>query len=204
MTVEEILLILDSLAKYISYFYPGYVTVYVYNFLKAFTVNETKGVIFKSIAISFLYKTCIDSLQVESLFYYHLTLFFVSVVVPYICYSLQKTEIVLKAFEKLGINTRFETNEIDILDNGEYSAKLRVYLENERVMYEGLLGEKELEPNKKQFIILKQFKKYIVDKDGYSNKSCIESYANDEDKVLLFYEKINRIEKISREIEKEP
>lgn len=204
MTVDEILLVLDSLAKYIVYFYPGYLTVYTYNFLKAFTVNETKAVIFKSIAISFLYKTVIDSLQIEPLLRYHLIIFLVSIIVPYICYRLQNTKIILKVFEKLKINTRFETNEIDILDNGKYSAKVRVYLENEKIVYEGFLGEKELEPNKKQFITLKQFKKYVVDEDGYPKQPYIEDYTNDEDKVLLFYEKINRIEKISREIEEEP
>lgn len=203
MSADDILKILDSIPTYIVYIYPGYLTIYVYNFLKAFTVNDCKGIVFKSVAISFFYKICVDKLPIYSDLYYHSVMVFISILVPYVCFLIQKSNVVLEWFEFFDINTRFETNEIDILDNGIYSAKVRVYLTNENIVYEGYLGEKELEPNKRQFITLRQFKKYTLDENGFPKEPYIEDHNHDEDKVLLFYEKINRIEKIQREIEEE-
>lgn len=58
MSVDDILKIIDSIATYIVYFYPGYISLYVYHFLKAKTLKDEKGTIAKSIVISFLYKIC--------------------------------------------------------------------------------------------------------------------------------------------------
>ena len=54
MSVDDILKIIDSIATYIVYFYPGYISLYVYHFLKAKTLKDEKGTIAKSIVISFL------------------------------------------------------------------------------------------------------------------------------------------------------
>ena len=53
MNANEILRVLDSLAKYIVYVYPGYITIYIYRFLRAKCVDENKEILIKSIAISF-------------------------------------------------------------------------------------------------------------------------------------------------------
>lgn len=43
MSVDDILKLMDSIATYIVYFYPGYISLYVYYFLKAKTVKDEKG-----------------------------------------------------------------------------------------------------------------------------------------------------------------
>lgn len=197
MTAEEIIKILDSLAVYIVYLYPGYLSIYVYNFLKANTVKDSKGIIIKSIAISFLYKIWIDKLPITTDVYYHFVMVILAVVVPYLCYMVQKSEGILDLFEYLDIDTRFENNEIEILDNGEISAWIRVYLKEDNVVYEGFLGEKELEPGKRQFITLKKYRKYILDADGRPKKPYIEESYTDEDMVLLFYQDVYKIEKVN-------
>ena len=53
MSADEILKILDSLTKYVVYFYPGYITIYVFYFLKAYILDDRKEIIPKAIALSF-------------------------------------------------------------------------------------------------------------------------------------------------------
>lgn len=199
MTAEEIIKILDSLATYIVYLYPGYLSIYVYNFLKADTVKDSKGIIIKSIAISFFYKIWIDKLLITTDVQYHFIMVMVAVVIPYLCYMIQKSEVISDLFDFLQIDTRFENNEIEILDNGEISAWIRVYLKQDKVVYEGFLGAKELEPGKRQFITLKKYRKYTLNEEGVPNEPYIEENDSDEDKVLLFYQDVYKIEKVNNQ-----
>lgn len=194
MNANEILRVLDSLAKYIVYVYPGYITIYIYRFLRAKCVDENKEILIKSIAISFLYKLVLDKALSETEIIYHFWMIIISVVIPYIAYLAQKSDTTQHALEVLGINTRLEENEIEILDNGERSAWVKVYLKEDKIVYEGFLGETEMESGKRQFIILKKYRKYTVDKKGHPNP-YIEEHDQDEDKVLIFYEDVKRIEK---------
>ena len=194
MNADEILRVLDSLAKYIVYIYPGYITIYLYRFFRAKRADGNKEILFKSIAISFLYKLALDKALSETEIMYHFWMIIISVIIPYIAYQAQKSSIAQKALEILRINTRFEENEIVILDNGEYSAWVKVYLKEDNIVYEGFLGETEMESGKRQFIILKKYRKYILNKSGHP-KSYIEEHEHDEDKVLIFYDDVKRIEK---------
>lgn len=195
MSADDILKILDSISKYVIYFYPGYLTIYVYYFLKAKTLKDGKSVVWKAIAISFLYKLCLDKLPVSSELSYHFWMILVSVIVPYFAYLLQKSETIIDVFDFLDISTRFEDNEIDILDNGEMSAWVRVYIQDENIVYEGFLGDKELESGKRQFISLKKYRKYMLDDNGKPKEPYIENHNTDDDVVVIFYDKIKIIEK---------
>lgn len=194
MNADEILRVLDSLAKYIVYIYPGYITIYLYRFFRAKCADGNKEIVFKSIAISFLYKLVLDKTLSETEITYHFWMIVISVIVPYIAYQAQKSIVVQSILEILGINTRFEENEIEILDNGKYSAWVKVYLKEDNIVYEGFLGETEMESGKRQFIILKKYRKYILNKSGHP-KPYIEEHEHDEDKVLIFYDDVKRIEK---------
>lgn len=194
MSADEILKILDSIAKYVIYIYPGYITIYLYRFFRAKCVDENKETLFKSIVISFLYKMILDKVPLETEIMYHIWMIIISAAVPYAVYMAQKSDVIQYAMEIFGISTRFEGNEIEILDNGEYSAWVTVYLKEDKVVYEGFLGETEMEQGKRQFIILKKYRKYTLDKKGHPNP-YIEEHEKDEDKVLIFYEDVKRIEK---------
>lgn len=159
MSADEILKILDSIAKYVIYIYPGYITIYLYRFFRAKCVDENKETLFKSIVISFLYKMILDKVPLETEIMYHIWMIIISAAVPYAVYMAQKSDVIQYAMEIFGISTRFEGNEIEILDNGEYSAWVTVYLKEDKVVYEGFLGETEMEQGKRQFIILKKIQK---------------------------------------------
>ena len=54
LSLDDILKLMDSDSNiYSVFFYPGYISLYVYYFLKAKTLKDEKGTIAKSIVISF-------------------------------------------------------------------------------------------------------------------------------------------------------
>lgn len=195
MSVEDILKILDSIAKYIVYFYPGYLTIYIYYFLKAKTLKDDKGIIVKSVVLSFLYKILLDKAYIESEILYHFWMICISIIVPYIGYSIQKSDMLMTFFELYEIPTSFEDNEIDMLDNSDISPWLKIYIKNEQFVYEGFLGSKELEDGKRRFISLKKYRKYILDEYGRPQEPYIENHDTDDDEVVIFYDEIKLIEK---------
>lgn len=195
MSAEDILTILDSIATYIIYFYPGYITLYIYYFLKAKTLQDEKGTVAKAIVLSFLYKTCVDRFLNVSDIRYHVMLILIAIIVPYIAHRLQKSSVLRNIFNALGIDISMEENEIDILDTGEFSSWLKVYLRDSELVYEGYLGDRELESGKKRFISLKKYRKYILDTNGKPSEPYIEENETDDDIVIIYYDDIERIEK---------
>lgn len=205
MAVENILKIIDSLAEYIVYFYPGYMTIYIFYFLRAKTLKDENKVIAKAVVISFIYKLFVDKVPLDKLsqgripldsqIIYHVLLILIAVIVPYIGYRMQNSEKIIGIFNLLKITTRFEDNEIDILDNQEISAWLKVYMQDEKIVYEGFLGDKELESGKRQFISLRKYRKYILGDDGRPKEPYIEEHDSDDDVVVIFYNQIKTIEK---------
>ncbi len=194
VSVDDILKILDSLTRYIVYFYPGYITIYVYYFLKAKTLKEDKGIIAKSVVLSFLYKICIEKFRISSEILYHFTMVTVSIIIPYIVYLIQESDIAREILDFLNIPISFKENEIEALE-GEESPWLVVYMKNEKFVYEGFLGERELEEGKKRFISLKKYRKYILDDEGNPRKPYIKNNMTDDDVVIIYYDDIEIIEK---------
>lgn len=195
MSADDVLKILDSIARYIVYFYPGYITLYVYNFIKAKTLKDEKGTIIKAVVLSFLYKTCIDKLQISSEIAYHFWLILISVVVPYMADFLQKKKALKNILEFLNIPTSLEENEIDMLETEKTSPWLRVYMRDRKFIYEGYLGNRELEEGKRCFISLKQYEKYVLDQNGIPESLCTEKNETDDDVVVIYYDDIMIIEK---------
>ena len=198
MSVDEIITLIDELANYIDYLYPGYITIFLYLFFKAKTLKDEKGVVVKSIVISFLYKLIIKEESCLSSIAYHSMLVGMSVFVAYIGYWLQTREEVLNFLEFFGIYTRFEEEAISLLDNEDISAWVKVYLKDENIVYEGSLGPRELEEGKRTFITLLSFRRYAVDENGLKKDKSEESYNTDDNKVLIYFDDIKRVEKISR------
>lgn len=179
----------------IIYFYPGYITLYIYYFLKAKTLQDKKGIVAKAIVLSFLYTTCVDRFLNISDIRYHVMLILIAIIIPYIANSLQKSSVLRSIFNVLGIDISMEENEIDILDTGELSSWLKVYLRDSKLVYEGYLGDRELESGKKRFISLKKYRKYILDANGKPLEPYIEENETDDDIVIIYYDDIERIEK---------
>lgn len=158
-------------------------------------MKDGKGIVAKAVVVSFLYKICLDRLNIKLEMTYHFLMLCSSVIIPYIAILIQKSDTIKDLFDFLEIRTSFKDNEIDILDNGEISPWLKIYMRNEKIVYEGFLGSKELEDGKRQFISLKKYRKYILDEKGRPKEPFIEKHNTDDDEVIIFYDEIKLIEK---------
>ena len=118
-----------------------------------------------------------------------------SIVIPYLCYQIQQSEEFANLLNFLNIDTRFEDNELDLLDKGEFAPWLIVYLKDDNVIYAGFLGERELEVKKRKFITLKKYRKYYIE-NHQKPKILLEKHDDDDEIVIIYYESIKRIEKM--------
>lgn len=55
LNTEQANVVMQNLAGYIVYIYPGIISIYLYNFFKAKKTKDTQAFLIKSFAISYLY-----------------------------------------------------------------------------------------------------------------------------------------------------
>lgn len=211
MNADEILKIIQSLPEYIKYIFPGYLSMYTYLFLRGKTIKDNSYIIMKSIAISYIYLwvlewikniECLNNLEdiiFESVPYelkQSICLVILGIVFPYVFYriiTLKKTQTFLS---KLKIQTTFYDNEIEMLAEFDEGAWLCVYLNDDEVVYEGSLGNKELDDDKRKYICLNSYYKYLLNEEGKPKEPYIEDHEKEpEETVMIFYDSVKRIEK---------
>jgi hypothetical protein len=211
LNADEILKIIQSLPEYIKYIFPGYLSMYTYLFLRGKTIKDNSYIIMKSIAISYIYLWVLEWIKdieclnnIEDIIFksvpYELKqsicLVILGIVFPYVFYriiTLKKTQTFLS---KLKIQTTFYDNEIEMLAEFNEGAWLCVYLNDDEVVYEGSLGNKELDDDKRKYICLNSYYKYLLDEEGKPKDPYIEDHEKEpEETVMIFYDSVKRIEK---------
>lgn len=211
MNADEILKIIQALPEYIKYIYPGYLSIYTYFFLRGKTIKDNNYVIVKSIAISYIYIWMIEWLKEITLLKRIFNVLFsnapyrvkeniclisLSILTAYIFYRISLSKLTAKVLDQLEINTTFYNNEIEMLADFNNGAWLCVYLKDDAVVYEGSLGSKEMEEDRRQYICLNSYYKYYLDEEGKPKEPYIEDYGNNpNESVMIFYDSIKRIEK---------
>lgn len=211
MSADDVLKIIQGIPEYIKYIYPGYLTVYTYYFLKGKTLKDSNYILIKVIAISYLYIILIEwlgdiswiSVVVNRIFSkasyeikLNVGLLLVSIIFAYVAYRLAVSKRLNWILGKLKINTTFYDNEMEVLADFDKGAWLCVYLKDDKVVYEGSLGYKELEEDRRKYICLNAYYKYFLNKNGKPKEPYIEDHENEqEETVLIFYDSIKRIEK---------
>lgn len=205
MTPEDILTIINSIPEYIEYIYPGYLAIFLYLFFKGKTIKDNSYIIIKSIAISYVCivfkETCAEILHLEFLkipyaLKENICLIILSIGGAYILHLLTSSNKVQEMLNKIGIDTTFYDNEIEALSDFGKGAWLCVYLKNDKVVYEGSLGNKELEEGKRKYICLDAYYKYFLDEEEQPIEPYIEDHeGNYKETVMIFYDDIKRIER---------
>ena len=211
MSADDILKIIAALPEYIKYIYPGYLSIYLYVFFRGKTLKDNNYVFVKAIAISYIYiwlmqwlgqSVCLSGM-VNNVFRnapkelkQNFCLLILSVSMAYIFYRIAIFKYTCKILEHFKIRTTFYDNEIEAIADFDDGAWLVVYLKDDSVVYEGSLGAKELEPDKRQYICLNSYYKYFLNKKGKPKEPYIEDHGNEPgETVVIFYDSIKRIEK---------
>ena len=211
MKPEDIIKIIDEIPKYICYIYPGYISMYLYYYFKAITLDDTTGKLLKSIAISYIYVVFVQgcfnlinkipyiniNADVKSASF-NIILLIVAVLVPCIVnksHKCQKSSNIIKKIKKwLNIETTFARNEIEALQaKYEDTIWIYVYMKDSSIMYEGSLTEKEMEDGKTKFFCLSKYRKYLIRDNG--SKQILADYSEDEkEKVVIYFDRISHFE----------
>lgn len=205
MSAEDILKIIQAIPEYIIYIYPGYLTVYLYLFLRGKTLKDNNYILVKAMAISYIHLAVIDwlrgalnlcFLKIPDAIKTNAALIIIASLSAYVAYKITLSKRIKKLFDFLDISTTFYENEIEVLADFNSGAWLCVYLKDDNVVYEGSLGYKELDEDKRRYICLNSYYKYYLNKRGKPKEPYIEDHDNEPDEtVLIFYDSIKRIEK---------
>lgn len=200
MTPQGILDIIAAIPEYIIYFYPGYLMIYCYYFFRARSLKESHAIVIKSLSISYFLVVLVDAvmraIKCESELIKNILVLMIAILVSYTAYRIAESKIVLKVFDFISIKTTYYQNEIDALRNEDRTVWLVVYLNNDDVVYEGSLVDAEMEKGEDRYIVLSGYYKYKLDQLGKPQEPYIEDHeGEDEEKVVIHYEEIKRIEK---------
>lgn len=205
MKANEVIEIIDSIPRYIQYIYPGFITIYLYYFFRGLTVKDTKGILLKSIIISYIYISIINvidgidiikNINFKNYISIDIELCIVAVMIAYFAYRVVIYDKVVDFLRKLKINTTFSMNELEEIERDSIDGTwLCVYLKDSNVVYEGFLIKKEMEPDKKQFIVICKYRKYIIGDDGRAVKPFIFDYSdNKKQRAIIYFDEIKRFE----------
>lgn len=210
MNANDILQIIETIPEYIKYIYPGYLTIYIYFFLRGKTLRDSNYIFLKSAAISYIFLSLIESISYTKLFQtlnarlpmvpysmkLNISLIILALVFSYLAYRITISSRIIKVLSFLKINTTFYDNEIEALSNFDEGAWICVYLKDDDVVYEGSIGMKELDNEKRKYICLNSYYKYLLNGNGKPVEPYIEDHNdNPNESVLIFYDDIKRIEK---------
>lgn len=204
--MNDYIKMIELVPQYICYLYPGYITLFFFNFFMEKTLSDTKAKIIKSIIISCIYVTYIKggliptvsmllhfdfSEEIYSILF-HIILIILAIAMAYISFFMWEKSSIGKWIRRvLRIDTQTYKNEIDML-NSKYKDTIwvYVYLKDSNIMYEGSLTNWELEHgDRNRFFCLSKYRKNLIKKDGHIKK--LYDYSSDaKEKVLIYFENI--------------
>lgn len=202
-------LILQNIASYLVYVYPGIITIYFYNFCVARTTKDTQAFVIRSFAISYVYNFLIQAVMCKICFLkrwndkssvvYNIILLFISLLVPYLGFRLKMSNMFASLCGYLGISTSVTDIPFELLGDQEESFTcLKIYLKDEPYTYIGYLGEYEYEDGHEKYVILTGYRKYYV--KNHKEKLVVGNRIdNYKEKVYIKFDDIKRIEKLEED-----
>lgn len=199
-TIDGIKELLEIIEQYIVYVYPGFITIVLYRFAIFKSVEENKNTFIKSIIISYLYTLPISYFSEiapsEFTMCQHVLLLVMSVLVPLVWNKIIHSKNFKEIIRRIGIKTEIYDNLMDIMfykENG--MAWVRVYLDEQKVMYEGSLRHYESDINRKQQIILSGYREYHYNEATHKYDEEIYNYESDRRQwIRILEENITRME----------
>lgn len=204
---EKFQVIIQNISSYITYIYPGIISIYVNNFLHLKSTKETQALIIKSFSISFLYIKILEflsfSISDKQSIEYNALLFIMSIILPFAFFKIKCSKFVRETCYYLGIVINVPRAPYDFLpDYNDERYMLKVYLKDEATSYLGKLRVYEHDDDKEKFIILSKYKKFRC-RDG--KEVLVDNYSKKEkNKVVIKYEDIKVMEKITEETTEQP
>lgn len=192
--------LLDLLTLYFVYLYPGIISVFIFRFIRGRSIVESKITVIKGITISYIYTTIINVIFKTQVSEYticqHLLLVSGAFILPVILNAIMRSQKFRYILNLLKINTELSDNLWDLIKSKETHPNkgiaVKVFLDNQGIMYEGKLREHESDPNKSQLVCLSGYRRYVKQDNSFTVKN---DYAGDNSRwVAIKSNDITRIE----------
>lgn len=196
---EKARIVMQSLADYIIYIYPGIISIYFMHFLEAKTTKNTQAFVIKCFAISYVYNIFLGALLAydENKIIYNTFLLAVSVVLPEAWYLFKYSKWLSRLFEIFHIRTCVTGVPFELIkDKWEKYTCVKVYLKDNFTSYVGYMRDYEYEEDFGRFIILSSYKKYNCCNAKEEKLIINHSAKQSDEKVLIKYDEVKVIEKI--------
>lgn len=194
-------IVIQSIANYMTYIYPGIISIYCKNFLEAKSTKVTQSLLVKSFSISFLYNLVLNVIcNNENKIKYNIIIIIIAFLCPFVYFKIKYSKFLEKLYKHLGIRTCMLSIPFELLKTTEekYTC-FKIYLNDNATIYIGYLSQYEYEENKERFVILVGYKKYIIEEN--KEKLVVDNCAGQSDqKVFIKYSEIKVIEKIAENI----
>lgn len=196
---EKARIVMQSLADYIIYIYPGIISIYFMHFLEAKTTKNTQAFVIKCFAISYVYNIFLEAFlgYDENKMIYNISLLVVSVVLPEAWYVFKCSKWLHRLCGIFHIRTCITGVPLELIkDKEENYTCVKIYLKDNFTAYIGYMGEYEYEEDFEKFIILYSYKKYNCCNAKEEKLIINHSAKQSDEKVLIKYDEVKVIEKI--------
>lgn len=198
--MKDIIDLLEALPQYITLFYPGYITIYLYFFFTGKRFEDDKWNIAKAVFISFCYNSLASEVlrlvKSENDFFYNFILTCTALLVGLVAAKVRAMKIFNTFLNWIQEDVVYIDNEFEGLRNENRSAWVCVYMKEEDIVYEGSLRDVVLDTKTNKYISLSGYYKYKIDDKGKPITPYIEDLTSDnEEKVIIYYDNIVRVEK---------
>lgn len=205
VNAEQIQQLINVLPNIFIYIVPGFIFIQIYNYVLNLKGKEIKNYILEYIMTSFIINSISQTLLSTINYFwkttYALTHNIVQVVIcllslisAYIIARIMKSEKWTEIMMKVKINRNNSSNIISDLIDYEYGAWVRVYLNNEKIIYDGALIKFDYrESYNDSFIVLEKYITYKYAKNELYN-SLFNKEEHSNEHVAIKVSEINRIE----------
>lgn len=194
--IEELV---EVILNYIPLIYPGIISVFIFNFCNAVSSKDIKLFFLKALCVGYLYDILLHSCSIDKMgnqLWYNAVLCTLSICCPIILYKLVKSETIGMILSKFKIYTSTIDNDFEEMCTGEKYNYLRIYDKNNPLIYEGYVRTFEKDNNRRQYIILTDYKIIHYD-ENYEEKVIRELSGDINDRIIIYQEDIRIMEKQS-------
>lgn len=195
LKIKDVINVVPLLAIYVV---PGYIFLYVKTFMSSNKKNEDKNIILKSIIISYIIINAENAilsisvgirLDISSSIFILITVC-IAAISAYLMTLFSLSEYCNSLMKKSKINKSIKPDILTELSDLQYGVWLRVYIQSEKVIYQGKLRKYEKLSDDGQYqILLSNYQSYSYDDKEYEN-----NYGDNTRWVLLNVKENYRIE----------
>lgn len=200
---------IDTVYICLVYFFPGYISAYIFDFFDFQRSEINKNLFIRSLFLSTMYIFFLKQFNDRKISEWNMNEYFIvfciAIIFPYLCFLIKRIDGIDKCLKYMGVKTSLARNAMDYIKRTrkKESMTARVYLDNVNIMYSGKIAYDIYDVNiqYENNICLVKYKKYYRKDNEYIE--LLQEECDMDGKILLLNLKdIARIEFAAEKMKK--